>query len=847
MGDLNFGDIQGNILRGYNFAAGSHYFVHLSDRRPEGIRGRALLRTLLPEVTNALPWTRTATPVIALNVALTYSGLKKLGVDESVLAELPPAFQEPIRQRARIQLGDNPEEWEDEFGNGETDIVVLLATSEEPWTDDDFEWRFPKLRRARGWLEARLRDHGARPVHRQDVEALRGRDREPAPREHFGFTDGFGQPAVEGMTNNPPGQGVPEPVTGFWRDIKVGEFILGHPNEDGETVPDITASLLYDGSFMVYRKLEQNVARFRRVVAAEARRYARAEWSGLAPPLTDKEEFALMAAKIVGRWQRGTALELDPGPRQEPGVSRSISGPADNNFRYGDDPHGVDCPLGAHIRRANPRDLLGRDHQETARHRIIRRGMPYGPPYEGAWDGEADEGEAGTDAQERGLIFICFNTDFERQFEVVLGQWLNDGSAIGLGDSRDFLLGTQADAKLAIGGETPFFVTRDERLVLTKGCEYLFMPGLAALERLSSRPSRPSKLEDIPPQEPAAIDEIVAAVSKVMHRTYVADRPLMRGQHPKSHACVKAEFIVENVPEGLRFGVFDVKDTKTYAAWVRFSASQPILRSDARADAQGVAIKLLGVEGEKILPHERWATTQDFILVNHENFFLADATRIAHFAKVISATGSILGLPIVSKLRLLEFAVRDPRSACILRQMLSTKPDNPLDVTFWSETPYALGNRAVKYLVRPARQVGSMGTRPSDWDSLEDAMQDALRPQDAQFEFDFLVQCQADEYAMPIENPMVPWSEQDAPFRKVATIRISHQIFTLQHRRNFGENLIFTPWHSRWEHRPLGGVNRVRRWVYDASSNLRHSRNAAPYFEPGPSVGLRPPRLRDVL
>ena len=143
MGDLNFGDIQGNILRGYNFAAGSHYFVHLSDRRPEGIRGRALLRTLLPEVTNALPWTRTATPVIALNVALTYSGLKKLGVDESVLAELPPAFQEPIRQRARIQLGDNPEEWEDEFGNGETDIVVLLATSEEPWTDDDFEWRFP--------------------------------------------------------------------------------------------------------------------------------------------------------------------------------------------------------------------------------------------------------------------------------------------------------------------------------------------------------------------------------------------------------------------------------------------------------------------------------------------------------------------------------------------------------------------------------------------------------------------------------------------------------------------------------------------------------------------------------
>ncbi len=841
MGDLNFRDIQGNILRGYNFPAGLHYFVHV----PDGVRGRTLLRGLLPEITTASPWSKP--PIIALNVALTYSGVRKLGVDEATLALLPPAFREPIRQRAPIQLDDNPDEWNDEFGNDETDLLVLLATSEEPCNDDEFERRFPKLSRARGWLDARLRDHRARRVHCETVEALKAGPGQPDPREHFGFTDGFGQPAVEGVANNWPGQGVPESVTGFWRDIKAGEFILGHPNEDGESVPNRTAWLLYDGTFMVYRKLEQDVARFRRLVTDHARRYAQAQLGGLTPPLTGQEEFGLMAAKLVGRWPDGTALELDPGPREAPGVSTSISGRADNNFRYEEDPSGQACPLGAHIRRANPRDLLGSDHQESARHRIIRRGMPYGSPYDGPWNGEEDDG-ADEDRPDRGLIFICFNADVERQFEVVLGQWLNDGSALGLGDTQDYLLGSRPAGKLAVGGDdAPFFVTRDERLVRVKGCEYLFMPGLAALERLSARPSRASQLESIPAREPEAINQIVEAVSGQMRRTYAASRPMMRGQHPKPHACVKAEFIVENVPESLRVGVFDVKETKTYEAWVRFSASRPVLRTDAKADAQGIAIKLLGVNGEKILPHERWATTQDFILVNHENFFLRSAMDVAHFARAITATGSILGLPILSKLRLLEFVGRNRRSAGILRQMLSTKPDNPLDVTFWSETPYALGDRAVKYLVRPDRQAGSSGAKPDDWDSLEDAMQAALRPDDAEFRFDFLVQCQADEHTTPIENPMISWSEQDAPFRKVATIRIAHQDFTLQHRRNFGENLVFTPWHSRWEHRPLGGINRVRRWVYDASSNLRHDWNGAPYLEPGPSVSLRPPRLEDVL
>lgn len=836
MGDLNFGDIQGNILRGYNFSAGSHYFVGV----PDGMRGRALLRTLLPELTTARSWG--TPPLVAVNVALTFAGLKKLGVEESILSLLPPAFREPIRHRAQIQLGDDPDEWDDEFGNGETHLLILLATSEQAQIDDAFEWRFPKLRRARGWLDGRLRDHAARLLHRQDVEARPAAPGRPTPREHFGYADGFGQPAIEGLSNNWPGQGVPELETKMWRDIKAGEFILGHPNEDGGSVPALTTWLLYDGSFMVYRKLEQDVAAFRRVVAAQARLYE----GYVTEPLTTEEARELTAAKLVGRWRDGTALELDAGPRQDRRVKTRINSRVDNNFCFLHDPEGRSCPLGAHIRRANPRDLIGRDHQESARHRIIRRAMPYGPAYDGPADGHEEAGH-GQARPERGLIFICFNADFERQFEVVQGQWLGDGSTLGLAETQDYLVGNRRDGKLAIGGKSPFFATRDERLVRTRGCEYLLMPGLAALERLAARPSGAMRLEQIPAKEPNAIHEVVEAVSTKMHRTYAGSSPMLRGQHPKAHACVKAEFIVEDVPEGLRIGVFDVKETRTYDAWIRFSASHPGLRSDAHPDAQGIAVKLLGVDGEKLMPHERWAMTQDFILVSHETFFLRNAMDVAHFARAVTPTGSVRGLGARGNFHLGEFFFRDRRSFGIVRKMIAAKPDNPLDVTYWSETPYALGNRAVKYMVRPEREVGRAGARPDDWDSLEDAMEEALKPKDAEFRFEFLVQRQGDPYMMPVENPMIRWDDREAPFRKVATIRITHQHFTLQYRRNFGENLMFTPWHSRFEHRPLGGVNRLRRWVYEASSYLRHDRNGAPYTEPGGLVGLRPPCLWEWL
>ncbi|MBV9415725.1 MAG: hypothetical protein JO363_12160, partial [Solirubrobacterales bacterium] len=177
---LNFHDIQGNILRAYNFRAGIHYFVRLRD----GESGRALLRDLVPEVTRALTWT--TKPVITLNIGLTFSGLKVLRIDRSVLAALPDAYREPIRERAPVQLGDDPEEWERELGTPDTHLVVMLASNERAQTGAAaLPARCPQLACAGLWLMRRLREHGARRVYRQYVETLPEKQ-----REHFGFADG---------------------------------------------------------------------------------------------------------------------------------------------------------------------------------------------------------------------------------------------------------------------------------------------------------------------------------------------------------------------------------------------------------------------------------------------------------------------------------------------------------------------------------------------------------------------------------------------------------------------------------------------------------------------------------
>ena len=137
------------------------------------------------------------------------------------------------------------------------------------------------------------------------------------------------------------------------------------------------------------------------------------------------------------------------------------------------------CPLGAHIRRTNPRDAKGFfDGRLSNRHRIVRRGRAYGRPL-GA--GMEDDGA------DRGLVFVCFQADIWRQFETIQSLWVDDGDPLGLGRDKDFLIGQPhgTDGKMTIQGNPPFFLKPQPRFVTTRGGEYLFQPSMSALRRLA--------------------------------------------------------------------------------------------------------------------------------------------------------------------------------------------------------------------------------------------------------------------------------------------------------------------------------------------------------------------------
>jgi hypothetical protein len=184
----------------------------------------------------------------------------------------------------------------------------------------------------------------------------------------------------------------------------------------------------------------------------------------------------LVAAKAVGRWPDGSPLVLRPGYGD-----RALGNDRDrvNDFAYAGDRDGVACPRGAHIRRANPRDGLRAGSRLTARHRLLRRGMPYGPPLP---DGAPDDGE------DRGLVFVSFQASIERQFEIVQARWLNDGDAFGLGRTADPVAGAVPDggARLVFGGRPPRYATAMRAFVTPRGGEYLFVPGIAGLRALAT-------------------------------------------------------------------------------------------------------------------------------------------------------------------------------------------------------------------------------------------------------------------------------------------------------------------------------------------------------------------------
>ena len=323
------------------------------------------------------------------------------------------------------------------------------------------------------------------------------------------------------------------------------------------------------------------------------------------------------------------------------------------------------------------------------------------------------------------------------------------------------------------------------------------------------------------PDEAAHIKEISDLFTGLSERKYPPNvRPMRRDAHTKAHGCLKAEFTVASqVAERARLGLF--KEPASRQAWIRFSNAFSSLESDGKLDVRGMAIKVMGVEGEKLLASEKLEKTQDFLLINTNVFFSPNTAEYVKFSREYVKNESTLGYVLwPSRWRQAGILYRSARNAMT----------NPLTSRFWSSVPYKLGAAAVKYSAKPCAGITASDKAGSSPDFLREAMAATLRNGDACF--DFMVQFQTDAVKMPVEDPSVEWDEAVSPFVTVATLKIPKQVFDSAPQMAYCEALSFTPWHSLPEHQPIGGVNRIRKVVYERASTLRHTANGAPRREP---------------
>jgi Dyp-type peroxidase family len=420
---------------------------------PPGSDGRRFLASTVDDVTSAAE--REAT--VATQVALTATGLSGLGVPSVITDGFADEFLAGITGPGRSRfLGDAPEDWR--WGRADQDSVDLLMITYAASVDllvtavHDIDDRAAAAGVA--LLDAR-ETHGSSEV------------------EPFGFRDGISQPYVPELASSADDTNA--------RPVALGEFVLGYPNAYGLLTqrpvlprhldpqgllpelaagvdrghPDGGADLGRNGTYLVLRTLAQDVAAFDAYVTGTARELE-----------LDPE---LLAAKLVGRWRGGASLV------QSPTVDRPELATA-NDFGYHHaDARGLRCPVGAHVRRANPRDSLdprpGSDASQavTDRHRLLRRGRVF-----------AEDGE-------QGLQFVALNANLGRQFEFVQHSWLNDPKFAGLRTDLDPLVTPRTpDGVFTIPGEP--FRTRVSGLpefVTTLGGAYFFLPGRRALRYLA--------------------------------------------------------------------------------------------------------------------------------------------------------------------------------------------------------------------------------------------------------------------------------------------------------------------------------------------------------------------------
>ena len=465
MSKLNATDIQGFVLRGYNMPHARYCFLHFEDP----LRARTLIHRLLPLITTGQLWDQ-GKPQSTVNIAFTHQGLISLDLPIATLISFPVEFQQGMQARAGI-LGDTGlnavEHWDQLWREGQAHGRVHAWLGIHALSPEALETRTAEI-------HALLTETaGARLLETQDAASIVINGKVTL-KEHFGYTDGFGNPDYLGVCRSTqPGQGKLLP-DGTWAPLATGELLLGYADEAGELpVAPVPHLLAANGTFMVYRKLHQNVGTFRHFLDTWSARYGAGD------------EFARekLASKFIGRWQDGTPVELSPD-RPNPALAQDPN--QSTNFTYANDAAGTRCPIGAHIRRVNPRDAFGFQGRLINRRRITRRGLPYGP-FAPEDDPLTAYDPSELDATDRGVIFMALNASISRQFEFVQQQWIAYGNDAHLGNEKDPLMGNHsAGEKYSIQGDTtpanpPFFCTHLPNFVELRGGEYFFLPSITAL------------------------------------------------------------------------------------------------------------------------------------------------------------------------------------------------------------------------------------------------------------------------------------------------------------------------------------------------------------------------------
>jgi Dyp-type peroxidase family len=459
---LELDDMQGLLLRGYANLRAACFLLYEVERPADA---RKFLAVLADRVT---PASRKPAQH-ALHLAVTVPGLRRLGLPDAVVNGLPLEMREGMvtPHRSRI-LGDVHESAPDRWAFGgpstpEVHVMLLVYGVESsllaPFVDE---------------LAGDAQTGGLGQIARLETTDI-GR------AEHFGFHDGISQPRLEGIGGAEHGDD---------QTLRAGEVVLGYPDEyglyalrpmvgapgdpSGKLPPDAEGGPQHDlgrnGSYLVFRQLEQDVQGFWRYVDHAAAGHGR-------PP--GAEMRLELASKLVGRWPGGAPLVLSPHS-DDPALADS------NDFRYHTaDPYGQRCPLGSHVRRANPRDSLdprpgtARSIEVANHHRLLRRGRSYGPrlPIDDALEREPDN-------TPRGLYFICLNTNLSRQFEFVQQTWVRSPKFAGLYDEPDPIL---AGGSFTIPTESVRRRLLDvPRFVTVRGGAYFFLPGIRAVRYLAA-------------------------------------------------------------------------------------------------------------------------------------------------------------------------------------------------------------------------------------------------------------------------------------------------------------------------------------------------------------------------